>query len=75
MGSKTVWILKWLATVVLIGGTVINSLGFYPLGPLVLEVGSLLWLTVSILWKEPALIATNAIMTLAGASGLIYRLT
>ena len=66
--------LKWIATAVLICGTGVNSLGYYPAGPLILELGSILWLLVSILWREPSLIITNLIMVLAGAAGLVYRL-
>ena len=65
--------LKWLATSTLIVGTAINSLGFYPVGPLVLVTGGLLWLTVSIRWKEPALIVTNAIMSLTAIAGVSYN--
>ncbi len=64
--------LKWAATITLIIGTVINSAGYYPQGPIVLLLGGLMWLAVAIRWREPALIATNAIMGLAGTAGLIW---
>ena len=67
------WYLKWVGTVVLIVGTLINSLGYYPTGPLMLSSGGILWLIVSIRWQEPALIATNAVMFICGAGGLIWR--
>jgi len=67
------WYLKWLGTGILIVGTGVNSLGYYPLGPLILAVGGILWLIVSIRWREPALIATNAVMFICGAAGLIWR--
>ena len=65
--------LKWLATITLIVGTAVNSLGFYPAGPLILITGGLLWLTVSIRWKEPALIVTNAIMSFTAIVGVSYN--
>ena len=68
-------ILKWSATVVLIVGTAVNNLGYQPAGPLLLLAGGAIWLAVSIRWKEPALIATNAVMTLTGLGTLIYKLT
>ena len=68
-------ILKWSATVVLIVGTAVNNLGYQPAGPLLLLAGGSIWLAVSIRWKEPALIATNAVMTLTGVGTLIYHLT
>ena len=67
------WYLKWLGTGILIVGTGVNSLGYYPAGPLILAVGGILWLIVSIRWREPALIATNAVMFICGAAGLILR--
>lgn len=66
-------LLKWSATAVLIVGTAVNSAGFYPLGPLLLILGGLLWLTVSIRWKDAALITTNAVMTLTAVGGLMYK--
>ena len=68
-------VLKWSATVVLIIGTAVNNLGYQPAGPLLLLAGGAIWLVVSIRWKEPALIATNLVMTLTGAGALIYHLT
>ena len=63
-------ILKWTATAILILGTAVNSLGYYPLGPIILVIGGIVWLIVSVMWKEPALIITNAVMSAVGASGL-----
>jgi hypothetical protein len=65
--------LKWTATAVLIVGTAVNSAGYYPLGPLLLVLGGLLWLVVSIQWRDAAMIATNAIMTLTAIGGLAYK--
>jgi hypothetical protein len=68
-------ILKWLATGLLIIGTGINSLGYYPAGPLVLLSGGVVWLVVSIRWREPALIVTNGVMAVVAAAGLLYAYT
>jgi hypothetical protein len=65
--------LKWIATSILIIGTAVNSLGFYPIGPLILIAGGLMWLLVSVRWKEPALIVTNGIMTLTAIIGVAYN--
>ena len=64
-------VLKWTATALLIIGTGINSLGYYPEGPLVLLAGGVFWLIVSIRWREPALIVTNAVMAAVAAVGLM----
>ena len=61
-------ILKWVATATLIVGTVFNA-GFpdlYPVGPLILAAGGYIWLVVSIMWKDWALIATNVVMSTTG---------
>lgn len=65
--------LKWLATAVLIIGTFVNA-GFpelYPAGPLLLAMGGIIWLIVSFLWKEPALIVTNLVLTFMGFGGIL----
>tara|TARA_Y100001970_G_scaffold88125_1_gene111236 strand:- start:8240 stop:8473 length:234 start_codon:yes stop_codon:yes gene_type:complete len=64
--------LKWIATATLIIGTLINSLGYYPSGPIILAVGGFIWLVVSVMWREPALIVTNAVLFIVGVGGLIY---
>lgn len=66
-------LLKWIATAVLIIGTAVNSAGYYPAGPILLILGGIIWLIVSIRWREPALIATNSLMTLAAVIPLAYK--
>ena len=65
--------LKWIATTVLIIGTFVNA-GFpelYPIGPLLLAMCRVSWLIVSFLWKEPALIVTNLVLTTVGFGGIL----
>ena len=69
MRDWIVWT-KWAATVLLIVGTGVNSLGYYPAGPLILAGGGVLWTIVSIAWREPALITTNVVMLATGLAGL-----
>jgi len=66
-------VLKWMATVILIIGAFVNSLGYYPAGPILFIVGGSLWLTVSVMWREPSLIVTNGVMLFAGLIGLMLR--
>ena len=68
-----IFYLKWLATSTLIFGTAVNSLGFYPEGPLILAFGGLQWLFVSFLWREWSLIVTNGVLTLMGFGGIIIN--
>ena len=64
--------LKWIATAVLIVGSFINALGYYPLGPIILICGGALWLAVSIIWREASLIVVNSVMIFAGMIPLLY---
>jgi hypothetical protein len=64
-------ILKWVATGILIVGSLVNSLGYYPAGPIILGLGSIVWLIVSIMWKEMSLIVTNLIFAVVTTIGLI----
>jgi len=65
-------ILKWVATSILCVGSYIVSAHpeAYPLGPLVLFTGGLVWLAVSIMWRERALIITNGVMCSITVFGL-----
>ena len=67
------WYLKWIATIVLIVGTAVNSMGYYPEGPLILAFGGVLWLIVSIRWREASLIVTNGVMLATGLAGLAWK--
>lgn len=65
-------LLKWFANAILVVGTIINALGYYPLGPIVLSVGSVFWLIVAIQWRENSLIAINSFMILTTIISIIY---
>ena len=65
--------MKWAATAVLIVATALNSLGYYPAGPLLYLVGGLMWLSVSIMWREWSLIITNSVLASVNALGLIIK--
>jgi hypothetical protein len=65
--------IKWTATCILIIGTFFSSIGVYPIGPMITSVGGILWLYVSIIWREFSLIVTNTIMTGVCIGGLIFN--
>jgi hypothetical protein len=67
------WYIKWLATFVLIAGTFVNALGYYPLGPMILALGGVLWTVVALQWRDNALITTNVILSLVGILGLAHH--
>jgi hypothetical protein len=66
-------LLEWLATAVLIVGTAVNSLGYYPQGPLLLCVGGAIWFAIAIEWRKASLIVVNGVMLLTGIGGLIVH--
>ena len=66
--------LKWLATAILIVGSGVNGLGYYPLGPLMLVAGGVIWMIVALQLRDWALVTTNAVMGLVGVITVVYTL-
>lgn len=67
-------ILKWVATTIAVLGSLINAMGYQPEGPIILIVGSILWLWVGVRWKEMTMIITNfAIITVTIVGMLILK--
>lgn len=71
---KIDFILKWIATSILIVGCFVNSAfpDLYPAGPILLAIGGIVWLIVSCMWREWSLIVTNGVMTAVGLIGLAF---
>lgn len=67
------WYLEWFATAILIIGTAVNSLGYYPQGPILLCFGGFIWFVVACRWKKLSLIVVNGVMLLTGLIGLLYK--
>jgi len=67
--------LGWIATLVLIVASAVNGLGYYPLGPLMLATGGLLWLLVGVMRRDWPIIVTNAVMSTLGFITIIYTLS
>jgi len=64
---------KWVATAILIIGSGVNGYGIYPLGPILLALGGLIWLLVAVQIRDRALITTNAVMTAVTAATIILH--
>lgn len=64
---------KWLATAILILGSAVNGFGIYPLGPILLALGGLIWLLVAVQIRDRALVTTNAVMTAVTATAIILH--
>jgi hypothetical protein len=67
-------LMKWTATAILILGTAVNGLGYYPLGPLLLVLGGLIWLAVAVRVRDLPLIVTNLVMSVVGLVAVLWRI-
>jgi len=74
MNTKTIFYLKWLATLITIAGAICTSINLYPLGPALLNAGAFLWLIVAIAWREWSLIVINATLLAIYTIGLLVKL-
>jgi hypothetical protein len=68
------WWLKWIATGITIAGAVCTSINMYPLGPILLNLGALVWLIVAIMWREWSLIVINGALLGIYTVGLVVKL-
>ena len=73
INSRTISITKWLATILVITATAFNSLGYYPIGPIINTFAGLLWCAVSIAWNDKALMVTNFTITFVCIAGLAFN--
>jgi hypothetical protein len=67
-------LMKWTATAILILGTAVNGLGYYPEGPLLLVLGGLIWLAVAVRVRDYPLIVTNLVMSVVGLTAVLWRI-
>ena len=67
--------LSWAATVVLILGSGVNGIGYYPQGPLILSLGGIMWLIVAIMRRDWPLMIVNITMSFVGLATVIYNLS
>jgi hypothetical protein len=74
MNKQIDFYLKWTATAILILGTAVNGLGYYPLGPLLLVLGGAIWLAVAIRVRDTPLIVTNLVMSLVGLAAVVFTM-
>jgi hypothetical protein len=67
------WYLKWVATAVICAGSFCTSVNIYPLAPILMNLGTILWLIVAVMWREASLIVVNTIVLLIYTVGLTYK--
>lgn len=66
--------LKWVATLITLGGALATALALDPLNIWLLNIGSILFLMWGILIKEKAMVAVNAGLLGIYAFGLMLRI-
>lgn len=72
--EKFTSILSWTATAVLIAGSAVNGLGYYPAGPIILSTGGVIWCVIAVIMRNWPLTVTNLVMSVVGLGTVIYNL-
>jgi hypothetical protein len=67
--------IKWLATILLVTGTIINNLGIYPLGATIMAVAGLLWLLAAFIMRDRPLLVCNATLSFLGLISLLIGIS
>ena len=65
------WYIKWIASVVLVGGVILTSNNIYPLNLMVHAIGMFGWFIVAIIWNDRALLVINAVSLVLLINGLV----
>ena len=65
------WYIKWIASVILVGGVILTSNNIYPLNLIVHAIGMFGWFIVAIIWNDRALLVINAVSLVLLLNGLV----
>ena len=65
------WYIKWIASVILVGGVILTSNNIYPLNLIVHAIGMFGWFIVAIIWNDRALLVINAVSLVILINGLV----
>jgi len=65
------WYIKWIASVVLVGGVILTSNNIYPLNLMIHAIGMFGWFIVAIIWNDRALLVINAVSLVLLINGLV----
>lgn len=73
ISDKTIWVMKWTASIAILFAVAFRSAGeqYHAFDLYLSLIGSIGWLTVSIAWKDRALIMLNTVMTLTLLTGIL----
>ena len=65
------WYIKWVSSVILVGGVILTSNNIYPYNLMVHAVGMFGWFIVAIIWNDRALLVINAVSLSLLLNGLV----
>ena len=65
------WYIKWIASIILVGGVILTSNNIYPLNLMVHAIGMFGWFIVAIIWNDRALLVVNAVSLALLFNGLV----
>jgi energy-coupling factor transporter transmembrane protein EcfT len=65
------WYIKWVSSVILVGGVILTSNNIYPLNLMVHAIGMFGWFIVAIIWNDRALLVVNAVSLALLLNGLV----
>jgi hypothetical protein len=75
MNEKTVKILEWASTAILIIGIVLTAVNIYPLNIYVQLVGNAGWALVAYIWRSWSLLVIQFVACIIYIFGLVYHYT
>ena len=65
------WYIKWIASIILVGGVILTSNNIYPYNLMVHAIGMFGWFIVAIIWNDRALLIINAVSLVLLINGLV----
>ena len=65
------WYVKWIASIILVGGVILTSNNIYPLNLMIHAIGMFGWFIVAIIWNDRALLVVNAVSLALLLNGLV----
>ena len=65
------WYVKWIASVLLIIGTILTSNNIFPLNLYFHSLGLFGWFMVAIIWNDRALLVINAVSLAIFVNGMV----
>ena len=65
------WYIKWIASIILVGGVILTSNNIYPFNLMVHAIGMFGWFIVAIIWNDRALLVINAVSLVLLINGLV----